>query len=460
MQSIGLPSSAAVLVKLSLVALAIRWSYDAVLYLTMGDTGLMGIDSHDYLHRAQVFASALTDKQVIRWDWFGGDPMQMPIFTWTTALSALVSSTNAPLIYVLSQGVVDTATCLLVYAIARDIDPRIALPAGIIAALNPTQIVVAGLLYPDTIFTFFVALMILGAFRWLRTPSWSAILLIAIGFVGAAYTRILIAPFGIALIAFLLIASLWSRRLRWQTVIQLGVAAVIFGLAVGGISLRNRVEYGYWQLTPQSGMHLSRWIVPLVRQAKDGTPWRESYNELEQRAKSRFGTLADNPFERSNQYTQIAMEELPRLGLAPMVKAWIFGTAINLGTPAIVLSPPVIQLPRTGFYDTAGANMFERVFNFLFRSDNKLYAWVLLAGICGTALVRLIQLVGVFVLRRMGQNVASVLLLFGWCAYVLFINGPVASPKYRLPMEPALVVLAAAGWCALRRRNRVVTATS
>jgi hypothetical protein len=37
-----------------------------------------------------------------------------------------------------------------------------------------------------------------------------------------------------------------------------------------------------------------------------------------------------------------------------------------------------------------------------------------------------------------------------WCAFVLAVNGPVASPKYRLPMEPVLMVLAGAGLYAIR----------
>ena len=42
-------------------------------------------------------------------------------------------------------------------------------------------------------------------------------------------------------------------------------------------------------------------------------------------------------------------------------------------------------------------------------------------------------------------------------AYFLLLNGPVASPKYRLPMEPMLIVLAAiplARWSDQRTRTR------
>ena len=114
----------------------------------------------------------------------------------------------------------------------------------------------------------------------------------------------------------------------------------------------------------------------------------------------------------------------------------------------------MLQLPRTGFYDTPGANMIEKMFNFMFHSDNSLYAWILLGGIAGMMVVRLMQLAGFVALIRAGQGYAGLLVLAGWCAFILLVNGPVASPKYRLPMEPVLAMLTRAGWAMLRRRVR------
>ena len=69
--------------------------------------------------------------------------------------------------------------------------------------------------------------------------------------------------------------------------------------------------------------------------------------------------------------------------------------------------------------------------------------------------VRLIQIIGVVVLLRQGGQLA-VLCLFGlWIAYVLAVDGPVASPKYRLPIEAVLMVLAGAGLSVLIRRPLV-----
>jgi hypothetical protein len=46
-------------------------------------------------------------------------------------------------------------------------------------------------------------------------------------------------------------------------------------------------------------------------------------------------------------------------------------------------------------------------------------------------------------------------------AFILLVNGPIASPKYRLPLEPAFNVMSAAGYVAIRdwrRRRRLLTA--
>jgi hypothetical protein len=174
---------------------------------------------------------------------------------------------------------------------------------------------------------------------------------------------------------------------------------------------------------------------------------------MQRRVTDRTGSEpSDNPFKNSQRYSTVGNEALRELGLFPIVKAWILGAAINLGAPAIILSPAVSQLPRTGFFATHGENFLDKIASFLFRSDNAPYAWVLLIGIAGVAIVRMLQLAGLTALVPKAADCASVLLLTLWCLYVLAVNGPVASPKYRLPMEPPLAVLSGAGFCTMRAR--------
>jgi hypothetical protein len=436
--------------KIFLAALAIRWGYDVLLYFAMGHGGLMGVDSSNYIDAGKMFAASLSAGSLQGWHWLGPNPFMMPLHAWLVGISALLAGRYAVLCDVFTQGLFDAATCLVIYGIARTIDWRYATAAAIFAAINPTQIVIAGMVYPDTMFVFFVALFLFGALRWLRMPSWPSILIIIAAAVGAAWSRILMVPFAIGLPFFLALAITVVGRFRRRQLVQLAGMFAIFLLCLAPISLRNKALYGSWALTPQSGIHLARWVVPLIWEARDGTPWARGYAEMERRAAALPHPPGENAFQQSQRYTKVALDELRRIGPAAMAKAWLIGAALNLGTPAIILSPPVSQLPRTGFYATPGKTAFEKVTNFLFHSDNVLYGWILLAGVVGLALIRFLQLAGFAALLTQGHWLPVVLLAL-WCLFILAVNGPVASPKYRLPMEPALVVLMGAGWSLLWR---------
>jgi hypothetical protein len=216
---------------------------------------------------------------------------------------------------------------------------------------------------------------------------------------------------------------------------------------------RNVAVHGAWSLTPQGGNHLALWVLPLVKEAAFGIP-RETTNAATEAAmRARTGPMPTrNPFADSANYRAYALEELAKLGFGAIARAWAYGAAINLASPAIVHVPPVSNLSRTGFYDTPGADFREKLGNFLFGGANRLYAWLLMIGVAGVALFRLVQLVGVVALLRRRANLAGLMLLGGWCLYILLLNGPIASPKYRLPLEPVLAVLTGAGVATLRRR--------
>jgi hypothetical protein len=441
--------------KIFVSAAAIRWAYALLMYALMGEDGLIGgPDSTTYIGNAHEFAAAIAAASLHGSQWLGFHPFNMPLFAWLFALNALVFGSMATVSYVLMQGLIDAGTCLLVYKIALGLNPRYALPAAIAAIVNPTQIVLSGLAYNDTPFIFFVALFLLASERWLHNPSWRWAGMLGLGLGAAALIRVFAAPWIAASLLFMLLVCVIARRASLRVLGQLLAAAAIGGFCVSLVALRNHSQFGTLSLTPQSGMHMALWIVPLVKEAQDGTPWAQSYKQMMDRARARFGPVIDDwyslPFEQSRRLMEISREPLAELKVTAFAKAWLFGAAINLGTPAIILSPPISHLPRTGFFGTAGNSLLEKVGNFLFRSDNALYAWILLIGIAGLAVARLIQLAGLGMIAKTTEDLPVVLLFGFWFVYVLAISGPIASPKYRLPLEPLLNVLSGAGFCVLR----------
>ena len=436
-------------------ALAIRWIYALVLYHTMANDGLMGVDSTTFVANAEAFSHSIQTGTVSGTQWLGTFPYTMPLYQWLTTLPFLVFGKSGAIAYVLIQGAFDSCTCVLVHLIARSIDRRIAFWSGVVAVVNPTQIVLSSLIYNDTIFTFFVALAFFWISRWRSKSNWPNALLIGCALGAAALIRVSIAPWAVGAIGLLGVFALLKASLK-SDLLKLTSIGLIFGMSLGVIAARNSSQYGTYSLSPQGGDYLAFYIFPLAKEAQDRTPFAVSLEAIMQRTTERFGPPSTNPFEQSTRYQAIGREALHNeINFSSLVKSWAFGILINLASPAYLLSPPVAHLAREGFYGTAGNSFAEKVFNFVFRSGNNTYTWLLIVGTTGLFCFRIIQCLGIYTLMRSRFDLQVVLLAVSWIVYLLLLNGPIASPKYRLPLEPMFNIMMGAGLMAILDRRRL-----
>lgn len=427
-------------------AFAVRALYALFAYGVSGAEGLLTPDSTSFLIGARSFVDRLADGTLAGWDVLGLELDRMPIPGWLMALAYGLFG-DGPLGFVLLQGVFDAVTCLMIAVIAGQLRSTLFWPAAIIAILNPTMVVVSGLYLMDTVFLFFCTLMFLGVSRWVGRASWGNVLIIGLALGCATLSRTLSFAFIPVMGLALVVAGLFLRRSVLRSMAQAVVVAALSLALVSPVLIRNHVRYDSLALTPQSGVHMLLWQVSLVREAVDGTPFTESARELHDRFTAENPDLDfANKFAVSNRMMAMALEELGKLGAGAIAKAWTTGAAINLGSPAATIAPPVAALPRTGFYDTPGDGPLAKIYAFLFENENTLYAWILGIGILGVILARLIQLRGLWVWLRTPGG-ARLYLSFAalWTIFILAVNGPVASPKYRLPFEPFLVIALAFG---------------
>ena len=98
--------------------------------------------------------------------------------------------------------------------------------------------------------------------------------------------------------------------------------------------------------------------------------------------------------------------------------------------------------------------MAEKMSNFFFHSESALYSWAMLIGTVGVLIIRLIQTAGLIgILGQAWHDRAKflpIVILFAlWFCFILAVNGPIASPKYRLPLEPILNILTGMGYYSL-----------
>jgi hypothetical protein len=143
---------------------------------------------------------------------------------------------------------------------------------------------------------------------------------------------------------------------------------------------------------------------------------------------------------------------MARLPPAALAKAWLEGAVVNLTAPALLADPRVRALPKPSFYNTPGAGLWHKARAYLFDDPGR-YQLLLIVGLITMLPFLVLEAIGFVMLARTLPWAA----VFGGgvIAYFLLLSGPVATPKYRLPMEPVLIVLAAIplAWMAQRRRR-------
>ena len=371
-----------------------------------------------------------------------------------------------PRMVAILQAVIDAGTCALIAALGALISPLVGLIAGILAALSVTLIVFSTQILTETASLFFFTLMLLAGARFLRHPT-NALAIIA-GLAGgiAAATRPAVAPLLAAAVPLVLVIALIQRRGFAAALAAALLFAVGAATPIAPVLLRNVIHYGSFSLTTQTGHHLADWIVPLVTERADGTPYQKTVDRMEalyaQRAQTTLcaprklecSTEHDlngqtNPFQRAAVKSEVAREAMARLPLSAYAKAWLEGMVVNLASPALLIDPRVRALPKPSFYNTPGASLWEKTRAYLF-DDPAAYQVLLIVGLVAMLPILMLEAAGFVMLARTLPWAA--VFAGGVLAYFLLLNGPVATPKYRLPMEPVLIVLAAIPLARLAER--------
>lgn len=363
---------------------------------------------------------------------------------------------DAPRAVALIQASIDAGTCVLIAALGGLLTPIIGLIAGLLAALSINLIVYSSQILTDTLFLFFTSAMLLAGALFLRTPSNQ--LAVVAGLAGGLglLTRPLLALLLLAAVPVVFAVGIVHRRALAPSLIATLLFAAAAFLPATPVLIRNVVHYGAWSLSTQTGAHLAYWIVPLVTQRANGTPYQITVDQMKalvtQRMAARGLGAGSNPFAVAAIKSELAREQLARLPVSAFVRSWLEGMVVNLGAPALLLDPRARALPKPSFYNTPGRTLWEKVQAYLF-DDPGLYQVLLLVGLAGTLPFVLLSAFGLALLRRM--QLWGAMFALGTAFYFLMINGPVAAPKYRLPIEPLLIVCSAIplAWIVGRRSD-------
>lgn len=356
----------------------------------------------------------------------------------------------------LAQAVLDSLTCVLIAVIGAQLSRSLALAGGLLAACWVNLIIHSGMILSDSLFVFLMTAMLAAAAQFLRTASLGLVALAGLSLGLALATRSAAQFLPLLMLPAAFGVPLYRRRGIAVAVLSAALFLVLSLLPVSPLIYRNLTMFETVAMSSQTGTHLAGWVVPLVRRAADGTPRGQGAAELSRSIEERIeseGLLDDDatPFQRSAIYQRFALRALAYYPVSAVAQAWLTGALINLAAPAIAVDPRIRQLPHASFDSTEGDGIVAQVRNML-AGSSVAYIAAMAGGLVFAAVFLVAQLYGLICLFRISPWAATFAALC--VGYFLAINGPVGSPKYRLPFEPVLILLSGLAFLDIARRFR------
>lgn len=356
------------------------------------------------------------------------------------------------------QSLIDSGTVVLIALICKPAGRTISMLAGALAAIWPNLVIHSALALTDTLFVFLLTATLLFCMRYLSRPS--AALATGIGLLlGCAMMTRAIVQFLPPIFATIILITAWRHgmgaRRTFLSVILFSVATAI---PTAPLLYRNITQYSAFALTAQGGNHLMNWVVPMVRVYGEGVAFGTASSEIQSRFSdeplaAQAGEL--NAFEEDKRRADFALRQLSSQPIVPVIGAWVRGMVINLAAPAVAIEPQMRRQQQESFLEAKGG-LAVRTLVWMHASP-PLWLTVILFGFAGSAVTLLLQIWGFARLASLYPWTAA--FCAGLVLYFLLIMGPVASPKYRLPLEPMIIGLIALAIADLnirvrRRRSR------
>lgn len=347
------------------------------------------------------------------------------------------------------QAFLDGVSILGIATAAMALSPQFAIPAALTAAVIPNFLVHASYALQENVFLVFFSWGLCALLWAVRGPRTVLLLTIAgLLFGMALMTRLVVAYYAIFMIPFLVVALRLERHGSWLRCVALAlIPLVVIEIVALPLRIDNYLTYGYATLSSQSGAHLMNWLYGCL-----ATSWpctdrggiARQFVPIVQAKAAELG-VQGNPFAISAIYQQLAIEQILKLPLWQIALGMSWGAFRNLIQTGFYEVLTQFRQPPTFISAIPGANLWEKFGNFLLvnKTNYFMVMWavseiflILSRGFQGYALWH-------GLMRRELRSLT--LLLAATIAYFLLVQGPIGNPKYRFPMEPALIILFAMG---------------
>jgi len=346
------------------------------------------------------------------------------------------------------QAIIDSTTVIAITIIAAHINKNLAIIVALLSSLWPNMIVHASYILTDTLFLAFFTWALCCCVLSFRSKH-LYVLLIASGllFGAAIMTRPILIYFPVFLMPSLACMYIFEKKMKfYKSVLIASIPIIIMAICVSPRFYETYKLYNKPALTMQKGIAALHWYYPCIRTTWGcGENHQDIMHEMEElvleEAKNYSIIERNNPAILDDIRSRLAVEKILELPKPQIIKGLLAGVITGLFHTSFSRIAHQLNLKRGTILDAKyGDNLFEKLENSTQMFSNIKFAIVWAVALCALIISRVVQFVGVVHVCNKSNDHKIAIFLFICAAYFIIINGPIGDAKYRLPIEPMLII--------------------
>jgi len=371
--------------------------------------------------------------------------LRTPVYPFFVAGIYAISGYRVYMVLLL-QIVIGALSCLLIYGIGSMLfNKKVGFLAGCLLAVDFVSLLYANMLMTETLFTFLFLASIYFVVRFLKRSSikylvWGGL------FMGlATLCRPVSLYFPVFLVLFFIFSSFFKRTRLVSRIANGLVFILVFLLVLSPWLIRNTVVSGFPHISSMGRMLLMDNAV-FLEQARSGRSFREIQGE--------FSKELENLVKGKNLSEIEEVRIAQQLGLEKIMKHPVLYARVHLaGTLPTLVEPGSSEFWRLLGKKPRGIHILSE---FLTKGSGGVIATVLgnksFSQICyiGGAMIFLliiyIALIAGSIDLILKRKYSVVILFLAILGYFLLAVGPLGNMRYRVPIMPYIMLLAAYGF--------------
>jgi len=364
-----------------------------------------------------------------------------------------------PWAVVFIQSIIDSVTCVIIGLVSSLVVPRTFLLGGVLSAININLVVHSGMILTDSLFLLLFTIFLWSTVVYLKSRKLKHLIMLSLMLSLSILTRT-VAYYLIPILGFVF---LWFLLPKKESLSKVVLHILTFFLTTSILLIplidRNYKQFNTTSITSQTGLHLSKYLVPMAIHFSEGVSYADAVNEVVTKIeRSKQGNWVDdenNPFEVSSYESKISIDRLFELDTLQITYSWIAGSTLNLISSGVMAMPLVRKLPHRSFYNTPGENIIQKLTTFVLDKESIKYLLIIIIANIMSLFLFIVKLFGSYFLVKHSSQYGegwTIFFVLGTITYFLLITGPVIGVKYMLPIEPLLTVLLVVGFSGISKK--------